>query len=293
MASITSGIALQMDYTGLNAVGSSINLRENAELEYVTGTRTNVYYNFINYSATLTTDATYNNGNPDTVSGYHIESVNGELDVTGISYATWLRTNIPLNDLLSIDRFNGNDSITGSGSSDSILGYDGNDTLFGENNDDTINGNSGNDNVDGGSGHDSLRGGKDIDTIFGDGDSDSVYGDLANDTVHGGSGEDMVRGGKGDDYIYGDEGNDILYGDLGNDTLDGGSGTDLFIFAAGSGADVIANFSKNSDTLQIAGGVGSVSYTVSDSIISTAGGGSITLLGITQSDFADMNIISV
>ena len=66
----------------------------------------------------------------------------------------------------------------------------------------------------------------------------------------GGAGADYISGGKGKDILYGNAGADSLWGGKGNDTLYGGDGNDTFIFYAGEGNDVIADYVAG-DMLQI------------------------------------------
>lgn len=50
-------------------------------------------------------------------------------------------------------------------------------------------------------------------------------------------------------------GNDILHGDLGDDTLIGGSGNDVFVLGANLGLDVIVDFKKGEDAIELLGGL--------------------------------------
>ena len=89
--------------------------------------------------------------------------------------------------------------------------------------------------------------------IYGEDDRDELYGDAGNDyldggvdedTIEGGTGNDTVLGGQGADTVVGGAGDDYLSGDLGDDVLLGGAGADLFNFRAGSGRDVVMDFSS-------------------------------------------------
>ncbi|MDO7844607.1 pre-peptidase C-terminal domain-containing protein [Sphingomonas immobilis] len=65
-----------------------------------------------------------------------------------------------------------------------------------------------------------------------------------------GTGNDLANtltGNAGDNVLDGKGGNDILIGGAGNDTLTGGAGNDTFVFARGSGKDVITDFGANGD----------------------------------------------
>jgi Ca2+-binding RTX toxin-like protein len=108
-------------------------------------------------------------------------------------------------------------TLNGYNGNDTIYGGKGSDQLFGGNGDDTITGGGGNDLFDGGAGVDVLNGGAGNDRfIAGDG----------TDTINGGAGLDRIQGGADADILRGAGGNDILYGGHGSDTLEGGSGTD-------------------------------------------------------------------
>ena len=127
---------------------------------------------------------------------------------------------------------------------------------------DVIQGNTGNDTLSGGGGDDIVRGGQDNDFVHGNAGADLLFGDLGNDSAFGGQGDDFVQGGAGSDYVVGDlgrdtvlggqgadtvvggAGDDYLSGDLGDDVLLGGAGADLFNFRAGSGRDVVMDFSS-------------------------------------------------
>ncbi len=65
---------------------------------------------------------------------------------------------------------------------------------------------------------------------------------LSGGVIEGGHGNDTLIGSAGNDIIGSGPGNDTLIGGPGNDRLMGGPGNDLFIFRAGDGADVIADF---------------------------------------------------
>lgn len=164
----------------------------------------------------------------------------------------------------------GNDYLNGEGNADYLSGGDGNDTLIGGQGFDVLSGNDGNDILDGGTeedwlfggfgndsllggggndflfggvGFDTLRGGSGNDQINGEGNADSLFGDAGNDTLNGGQGVDRLEGGAGNDRLSGGSENDTLDGGTGNDVLIGGSGADVFIFAPGSGDDIIEDFS--------------------------------------------------
>lgn len=64
---------------------------------------------------------------------------------------------------------------------------------------------------------------------------------------------DVLDGGSGDDKIYGQEGDDTIIGGADDDYLEGGSGSDTFVYANGSGNDVIKDFTIGEDMLDVSG----------------------------------------
>ena len=215
----------------------------------------------------------------------------------------------------------GNDRITGEGQADALYGGDGNDTIFGDQGFDIVSGNAGNDSLYGGTEEDWMFGGFDNDRVYGGAGTDFLFGGVGFDTLYGGDGNDRLTGEAQADHMYGDTGNDTLLGDqgvdwldggadndllfggtendtltggLGNDTLYGGDGADHFVFAMGSGADILQDFA-----LGVAGEVidliayatitgfadvqAALSMVGANSVIDLGGGDSITLVGIDQS----------
>ncbi len=61
-------------------------------------------------------------------------------------------------------------------------------------------------------------------------------------TITGTDSANSLTGGKGKDSLLGGAGNDTLWGGKGNDSLWGGAGNDNFIYQAGQGKDLIADY---------------------------------------------------
>ncbi|MFM2388825.1 MAG: hypothetical protein RLZZ437_380 [Pseudomonadota bacterium] len=80
-----------------------------------------------------------------------------------------------------------------------------------------------------------------------------VTGTATNNTIIGNIGADTLHGGAGDDLLSGRAGTDVLDGGLGNDKLHGGLDADVFMFATGSGRDVISDFTDGVDLIDLSG----------------------------------------
>ncbi|MEG4225252.1 Ig-like domain-containing protein, partial [Microcoleus sp. N9_B1] len=155
----------------------------------------------------------------------------------------------------------GNDFLHGGDAADTLSGDEGNDTVYGGKGNDVVVGGTGNDLLLGDRGSDTLCGGDGDDTILGgsaiafNGEPDSLCGGAGNDLMFGNGGDDKLCGGEGNDTLYGGKGDDTLTGGLGNNTLIGGVGGDRFLLSAGEGSDVIADFTKGEDLLELTGGL--------------------------------------
>jgi Ca2+-binding RTX toxin-like protein len=73
-----------------------------------------------------------------------------------------------------------------------------------------------------------------------------LIGSGAPGIITGTNGNDLLDGKGGDDILFGGNGDDRLIGGDGNDRLTGGKGNDTFVFAPGSGHDVVTDFSPSS-----------------------------------------------
>jgi Ca2+-binding RTX toxin-like protein len=83
----------------------------------------------------------------------------------------------------------------------------------------------------GSSGNDSIAGYADSKNL--------IYGLEGDDHLEGGALADTIDGGPGIDYLGGGTGDDTLIGGTGNDTLGGHYGNDTYVFAKGSGVDLL------------------------------------------------------
>lgn len=187
----------------------------------------------------------------------------------------------------TLDGGSGNDRLFGGSGQDLLRGGAGADTLDGGGGADRMAGGSGNDtyivNATGDLISEARRGGVDhvrtsVDltlaanvenltmtgkadlTAVGNGSANLMTGNSGRNTLNGARGNDTLDGGGGNDRLTGGQGNDLLKGSTGADTLDGGSGrdvltggggADVFVFAAGSGRDVITDFRKSADMIQL------------------------------------------
>jgi Ca2+-binding RTX toxin-like protein len=136
-----------------------------------------------------------------------------------------------------------------------IIGSNYNDVFFGDSQDNRIFGGAGNDVISGGAGNNILDGGTGNDTVS---YADSIAGVVVNlntntvqnsfggtdtlisiENITGSSFNDVLIGNNEANVLQGGEGNDTLDGGAGNDLLIGGKGNDIYLFAVGSGQDII------------------------------------------------------
>jgi uncharacterized protein YkwD len=149
----------------------------------------------------------------------------------------------------------GVDAIILLGGDDSAVDDDLARIYFGNAGNDTLQGNGGNDTISGGRDSDSISGGEADDVLFGNLGDDFIQGGNGNDSLFGGQENDRIYGDDGNDLISGDKSNDILNGNLGTDTLTGGEGNDIFMLQATQGRDILTDFQRGSDVIQISGGI--------------------------------------
>ena len=204
---------------------------------------------------------------------------------------------------------NGDDTHTGTKRGDNIKLGGGNDVVDGRGGRDNIKGGAGRDFIEGGAGNDILIGGKGRDNILGGNGKDLIKGGSGADNLAGGNGDDKVEGGKGRDFLFGDSGDDQLFGGGGGDTLDGGSGSNFLTGGAGAetfqffddgGENVVTDFDRGVDQIEIGNpGISSFQDVLDnaqnlsgDVIITLDGeGGFIRLEGVTKNQLSDSDFI--
>jgi len=183
----------------------------------------------------------------------------------------------------SLNGLAGDDTIFGGAGNDSIFGGLGDDVIYGGAGNDSIGGSEGNDYFYGGDGSDwamfhgnasisvdlrilgaqntgygsdvldsmeNVWTGNGSDTIRGNDLANSVKGGAGNDFIEGFGGNDRLEGNQGADTILAGNGHDTITGGPGNDVMSGAIGCDQFIFAKGSGLDVILDFSDGVDKIR-------------------------------------------
>ena len=130
--------------------------------------------------------------------------------------------------------------------------------------------------------------------LLGNDSANIIIGSAKNDTLLGNGGNDNLAGGKGKDKIYGGAGADTLNGNEGNDTLWGGDGDDTFIFQAGNGNDVIADY-QSGELLNILNKNGQVedfkkaAFSDDTLTLNIKGGGKISFKNVTESTVFNIN----
>ncbi|MFD0982102.1 M10 family metallopeptidase C-terminal domain-containing protein [Tropicimonas aquimaris] len=200
------------------------------------------------------------------------------------------------------DRLSGgdrDDRIQGDGGNDTLVGNAGADELAGGNGNDTLNGGADNDRLLGQDGTDTIIGGAGRDRLLGGADRDTLRGDAGVDMLSGGTGNDRLFGGGGTDDLNGGDGNDVIDGGGGNDILSGGRGADRFVFAPGSGRDVIADWGIGADVLDLAAWgidtfrqVKNLATHVEDDLVLELGPKSeLTLAGVTLDEIQAADVI--
>ncbi|AJA09100.1 hypothetical protein SKP52_10995 [Sphingopyxis fribergensis] len=137
------------------------------------------------------------------------------------------------------------------GANDRLDGGDDADLLIGDATNIYGSGKGGSDRLTGGAGNDILIGDGDVMRDSAKGGADTLEGGDGNDWLYGDGRESTATVAGGADKLYGGSGTDHLIGGGGNDLLAGGAGADWFVFAPGSGADEISDFTSGADHIDL------------------------------------------
>ncbi|RAK09477.1 hypothetical protein ATI53_106714 [Salipiger aestuarii] len=154
-----------------------------------------------------------------------------------------------------IDSLSGDDDSRIALGGDFDVSADGGDTIFGGAGNDEIHTGSWSDadnglpNAQTGRVSDWAGGGADDDRVRGGNGADLLNGD---DSLYGADGDDLLVGNGGDDVIFGGPGLDIIGG--GSDRITGGTGADEFHFDAGTGSDIVMDFTPDQDEISLLDG---------------------------------------
>ncbi|MGZ8336234.1 MAG: calcium-binding protein, partial [Allosphingosinicella sp.] len=191
-------------------------------------------------------------------------------------------------------------TLNGGNGADTLEGGALEDVLSGGNGDDLLIGNDGHDRLSGGNQNDQLHGGAGNDVLEGGNHEDLLFGGSGNDRLSGGNHADRLHGGAGDDRLDGGNQEDWLDGGAGDDILTGGNQNDIFAFSEAGGDDVITDFRRGQDKIDLSsldavegGGhdafawIGAGAFTgVAGQLRSFGGGGSFVLAGAVDGDGA-------
>lgn len=99
--------------------------------------------------------------------------------------------------------------------------------------------------------HERIGGSGGDDAREGTAGRDLVMGYGGNDRLFGLAGDDDLHGDEGRDWLAGGAGADLVVGGAGDDLLAGGEGADVFEFRRGSGRDVVVDFERGRDRLDL------------------------------------------
>ncbi len=167
--------------------------------------------------------------------------------------------------------------------------------LIGSAHDDLLRGDGGGNVIDGLNGNDNLRGRAGNDTLRGGAGDDDLRGNQGRDNLQGGDGDDVLRGNQGDDILRGQDGDDRIVGGAGDDRMAGGAGADVFVFAAATGADWVADFDLTEDRIRI-NGTGlefddlDIDQQVGSTLVSYLGN-EIELLAVTATELTEAHFV--
>jgi Ca2+-binding RTX toxin-like protein len=135
-----------------------------------------------------------------------------------------------------------------------------------------------------------------IENTVGGAAADTLPGNAAGNGLWGGDGTDSGTGDDGADSLFGGTGTDRMAGGADNDTFFGGLGADPFMIEDGTGVELLRDFDRTVDRVDVSAlGLSgfsdfAVSYTPAQASF-VAGGITINVLGLTQAETgADMFI---
>jgi Ca2+-binding RTX toxin-like protein len=114
-----------------------------------------------------------------------------------------------------------------------------------------LEGGGGFDRLNGDHGDNDIAGGDFNDRLVGRSGADRLFGGEGRDGLFGNSGDDILFGGAGRDGLAGAGGMDVLIGGADRDNLTGGEDSDTFVFAPGSGIDVIRDMEIGVDKIDV------------------------------------------
>ncbi|MDG2482422.1 MAG: S8 family serine peptidase [Alphaproteobacteria bacterium] len=294
----TSGLLIDLNDTGPQAVGGNLGNDRLRDVEHLIGGNHNDILKGTNGDDTLQGGA-----GDDILNGRDGNDTASFDDAVGALVVDLQNTGFQnVGGGLGADRIRNIERLIGGGQNDTLKGTTGDDTIEGGNGDDFLHGRSGNDELHGGGGDDSilglsgadelhgeagdgtLDGGENDDILNGGAGNDFLDGDTGNDTLHGGDGNDTLdgdigrdelHGGDDDDSILGGSGADELHGGTGDDTLDGGTGTDVL---SGDAGNDILDPGDGTDTLDYSGSANAVAVNLNAG--TATGEGSDTFSGI-------------
>ncbi|ANT63799.1 hypothetical protein AYJ57_25330 (plasmid) [Salipiger sp. CCB-MM3] len=181
------------------------------------------------------------------------DDVGAPITVT-VSYADGQGTAESVTSLPTLPIRYGDQIVVADDDDSTLRGYYGEDLLIGGIGNDTLNAGFNDDTLRGGEGDDTLRGSQGNDILRGGEGDDLLYGGKGSDVLQGLGDDDELRGRLGADSLYGGRGADLLIGGKGDDELTGRAGADIFRFGGNAGSDVIADFGRGADLIEITSG---------------------------------------
>jgi Ca2+-binding RTX toxin-like protein len=244
-------------------------------------------------------DTVYGESGNDTITGgAGADVLNGG---SGTDIADYLRSTAGVKVSLMTGKGTGGDAqgdtlvsienIRGSGHADVLIGNDNGNSLNGMAGADKLFGNGGNDVLITGGGYDIIDGGAGTDTVSYVDSWAGVNVNLATGGRYGSASRDTYVS---IERVVGSKFNDKLAGDTGKNRLTGGDGADTFIFNAKFSSDRIADFSEDDVILfnklgfdSIADVLAAAEDSTVGAVITVAGHGKLTLMGVTVSQLSD------